>query len=473
MARSTAKKDVSTPTAERISSLLSQIDRSGEKPADITDRPGEFLREFYETWYVNGGLEGGKPRNSIRRMRNEWLVEENSVRSLHPKLTGQVKVGRRDGQRLIDLFLSRWLYVGSKRKDEAVTEDGYVPYPSIDLPALTANLVDAVFGLESSVILLPKPSKEEIAEDDSITASVRSYKSLIEESDALITVSSRQSVLGPSPSEGMRLWWNLIDDLATNDVLKEKLFIWVLDIGSRQVEDEGSFADFLNAGTLALHFSALANFLSEHDQDGLGYGPVGLRLGLPNDERRLRRWQWLKDHGVVVVRSRGHLELTELYREEDAASADIRLQNIGIESSHALPRTIPSAWAGALEGFYNRPIEGLADTTLSVAFKKEGWGKTDLRYWAAASRVKYLSDFSDIDREAWSVDIIELGSPGSYTDEIYRLIYFASNHRLSRGKSNNRDNMLASAFLKTIGLEVVRVDDFIRMFGIVERNPVS
>ena len=461
----------SDAATEPISSLLAKIDTSGEIPEAITDRPSEFLREFYEAWYVNGGLEGGKPRNSIRRMRNEWLVGNNVVRSLHPKLKGQVKIGRRDGQRLINLFLSRWEYVGSLRKDEAVTRDGYVPFPSKNLSALAMNLVDAIFGLDSTVVLLPKPVIDEEPEDDSATLSVRSYKSLIQESDALITVSSRRSVLGPSAAEGMRLWWHLIDDLATNSSFKEKTFIWVIDIGSRQVEDEGSFADFYNAGLLALHFSSFANFLSEHDQDKLGYGPVGRRLSLPNDERRMRRWRWLLNHGVVVIRARGHVELTALYEDEDAASVGMRLQNIGIDSSHALPRTVPSAWAGPLSGLYNEAIEDLADATISVAYKKDGWGKTDLRYSAATSKVKYLSDVFDVDQEAWSVDIIELGSPGNHNDEIYRLIYFASNHRLSRGVSGDRDCMLAASFLKAIGLEIVRIDDFMKMFGIMERMP--
>ena len=463
------KSDANT---ERISILLSKIDSSGEIPEEITDRPGEFLREFYEAWYVNGGLEGGKPRNSIRRMRNEWLVGDNFVRSLHPKLKGQVKIGRRDGQRLIDLFLSRWEYVGSLRKDEAVTSDGYVPFPSNNVSDLAINLVDTIFGLDSAVILLPKLIIDEEPEDDSATLSVRSYKSLIQDSDALITVSSRRSVLGPSASEGMRLWWHLIDDLATNNAFKEKTFIWVIDIGSRQVEDEGSFADFYNAGLLAMHFSSFANFLSEHDQDKLGYGPVGRRLSLPNDERRMKRWQWLLNHGIVIIRARGHVELSQFYEEEDAASKGMRLQNIGIDSSHALPRTVPSAWASSLSGLYDKPIEDLADATISVAYKKEGWGKTDLRYSAATSKVKYISDFFDVDQEAWSVDIIELESPGSHNDEIYRLIYFASNYRLSRGTTSDRDCMLAASFLKSIGLEVVRIDDFMSIFGIMERMPI-
>lgn len=470
MVQRQAKADRSSEKLKKISDFLTEIDKSDAIPEDITDRPGDFLREFYEVWYLNGGLEGGKPRNSIRRMRNEWLVGSSFVKSLHPKLKGQVKIGRRDGQRLIDLFLSRWEYVGSLRKDDVVTSDGYVPFPSKNIATLATNLVDAIFGLDSTVVLLPKPVIDDEPEDDSVTRSVRSYKSLIQESDALITVSSRRSVLGPSASEGMRLWWHLIDDLATNGSFQDKTFIWVIDIGSRQVEDEGSFADFYNAGLLALHFAAFANFLSEHDQDKLGYGPVGRRLSLPNDERRMKRWQWLLDHGVVVVRAREHTELTQLYEKEDAASIGVRLQNIGIDSSHALPRTVPSAWASALSGFYNKTIEDLADATLSVAYKKDGWNKADLRYSAATSKVKYLSEFFDVDQEAWSVDVIELDSPGKYYDEIYRLIYFASTYRLSRGISSNRDCMLAASFLKAIGLEVVRIDDFIRVFGIIERT---
>ena len=40
----------------------------------ITDAPGAFLWEFYKAWVENGGQDGGKNRNSIRRMREVWLT---------------------------------------------------------------------------------------------------------------------------------------------------------------------------------------------------------------------------------------------------------------------------------------------------------------------------------------------------------------------------------------------------------------
>ena len=467
------KPEIETPrdTTERVAALLAAADRSGEIPDEIVDSPGKFLREFYETWYQNGDLEGGKPRNSIRRMRDEWLTGEQTVRSLHPKLKGQVKLGRRDGQRLIDLFLSRWEYVGSRRKDDAVTEDGYVPFPSTDISALRNTLVDAIFGLDSTVVLLPKLEKDIEPEEDAVTQSVRSYKSLIQESDALITVSSRQSVLGPSASEGMRLWWHLVEDMATHDVYNEKVFIWIIDLGSRQVEDEGAFAEYCNAGLLALHFASFGNFISAHDQDAEDHGPVSRRLSLPNDENRLKRWEWLKSHAVVVVRTRGHSALSRLYEEEDRSLEATRIQQgTGLDASDALPRIVPSAWARSLSDFYRQPIQDLADATLTVAIKKEGWAKNDLRYLAATSRVKYIPDFDDVDQEAWSVDITELPSPGSHNDEMYRFVYFGALHRLSQGNASNRDQMLALAFLKSIGFEIIKIDDFIAIFGRIERD---
>ena len=303
-----AKAESQEDLIKKIGDLLTEIDRTGTVPDEVKERPGQFLRQLYEAWYENGGKAGGKPRNSIRRMRNEWLVKDKHVRSLHPKLTGQVKFDRHDGRTLIELFLSRWEYVGSRRKDDAVTADGYVPFASQDLDCLVEVLLSAFFGPagheNSTTILFPSYEADDVEDDPVVQYSATSYKSLISQADAVITISSRRTVVGPSPAEGMRLWWHLIKSLTRDHETKDNLFIWVIDIGSRRVEDEGSFAEYLNAGSLALHFSTLARFSSEYDQVELNIGPMGRRLSMPDDRQRLSRWQWLKTHAAVVIRTR-------------------------------------------------------------------------------------------------------------------------------------------------------------------------
>ena len=457
--------------------LLTEIDRTGNAPAETKDRPGEFFRKLYEAWYENGGKAGGKARNSIRRMRNEWLVNEKHVRSLHPKLTGQVKFDRQDGRTLIELFLSRWEYVGSKRKDDAVTADGYVPFVSPDLERLVETLLDAIYGKDDqddATILLPTIGTEDVEAPTSVQASVKDYFSFIREADALITISSRRTILGKTPVQGMRNWWQSIEYLSQDDQTKDNLFIWIIDLGSRQVEDEGAFAEYLNAGSLALHFSAFARFSSEHDQDDFDHanvGPMGRRLSLPDDRKRLERWQWFKAHSAVVIRKRDDISIAAIYREEDALLDSLRLKGLGLNAEHVLPRTVPSNWASRLEKFFGHFIGDLANASLAVAYKREKYSQKRNVLYLATSDPSSVDDEMDNDARkeivAPTLDIVELPSPGNQYDDAYRLVYLASRYRLSKG-GNSGDEKLATAYLHQLGFEVLEVEDFIKLFGNLE-----
>ena len=111
----------------------------------ITDTPGGFLWEFYKVWVENGGQDGGKNRNSIRRMRDVWLTGDSEVKSLHPKLTGRVRVSKDDAKSLMSLFLKRWRFVGVKEGDWILTPDGYAPFPCQNCQALCDRLADAMY----------------------------------------------------------------------------------------------------------------------------------------------------------------------------------------------------------------------------------------------------------------------------------------------------------------------------------------
>ncbi len=468
-ARSESQDDL----VKKITGLLTEVDRTGTVPEEVKERPGEFLRELYEAWYENGGKAGGKPRNSIRRMRSEWLLKDKHVRSLHPKLTGQVKFDRHDGQTLIELFLSRWEYVGSRRKDDAVTVDGYVPFASHDLGRLIMTLLDAIYGETGNdggtTILLPKTETEDAKAPTPVQDSEKDYPAFIREADALITISSRRTILGKTPAKGMRDWWESLKDLSQDDQTKDNLFIWVVDIGSRQAEDEGAFAEYLNAGSLALHFSTLARFSSELDQDDKpdhpDVGSMGRRLSLPDDRKRFSRWQWFNDHAAVVIRARSDTSIEAIYREEDAPLDSLRVKGLGLSAEHILPRTVPSNWASRLEKFFGHYVSDLADASLAAACKKETSLEThDILYLAAKEQN------TGVDKDdALDLDIVELPSPGHHYDDAYRLIYLASRYRLSRNKEL-RDEKLAIAYLRQIGFEVLKVVDFMKFFGNVESN---
>ena len=81
---------------EKITKALTAIEVDGTVVDCIKSRrPDAFLWEFYKAWVENGGQDGGKNRNSIRRMRDVWLTGNREVKSLHPKLTGSVRVSKR------------------------------------------------------------------------------------------------------------------------------------------------------------------------------------------------------------------------------------------------------------------------------------------------------------------------------------------------------------------------------------------
>jgi hypothetical protein len=109
---------------EKITAALTAIEADGGIAECITDTPGAFLWEFYKAWVDNGGQDGGKNRNSIRRMREVWLTGEHEVKSLHPKLTGKIRISKDDARSLMTLFLGRWTFVGVKEGDWVVTPDG-------------------------------------------------------------------------------------------------------------------------------------------------------------------------------------------------------------------------------------------------------------------------------------------------------------------------------------------------------------
>ena len=116
----------------------------------VVETPGAFLWEFYKAWVDNGGRDGGKNRNSIRRMRDVWLTGNSEVKSLHPKLTGKVRISKDDAKSLMSLFLGRWKFVGVKEGDWVLTPDGYAPFPCRDCASLCDQLANAMYPEGSS-----------------------------------------------------------------------------------------------------------------------------------------------------------------------------------------------------------------------------------------------------------------------------------------------------------------------------------
>jgi hypothetical protein len=139
--------------SEKIAAALAQIDRGEDPPDCVTETPGAFLWEVYKVWLDQGGQDGGKNRNSIRRMRDTWLTGKHEVKSLHPKLSGRVRLSRRDAEALIWLFLTKWHY---EPGDSHADEEGYIAFPSKEITELQRAVIAVIFaGQDGSGLLLP------------------------------------------------------------------------------------------------------------------------------------------------------------------------------------------------------------------------------------------------------------------------------------------------------------------------------
>ncbi len=467
--------------ADKITRLLTQIEQAGDIPPELVRAPGEFLREFYDAWVENGGQEGGKNRNSIRRMRLDWLTGPREVKSLHPKLSGRVKITRDDAAALIELFLGRWQF-GAKGKGRGLTEDGYRPFPCRQPARLREQLLAALFPSNQSQALLLPPRLEELAAGQA-QSDFNTIFTLYEQADAVIVLSRHQSSVGASRIEAMRAFWNYLKYL--HDYFHDHaiMFIWVVDIGSREVEDDEAWREFSNFEHLKSQFRSFASFDSVLDrlEDGTAEATSSsaihdafLRgLKIPEEGRRERRWKWLCARSVVVVQNLRHDEFDRLYADEDDYARKVRTKDIGVSAEYVLPSTLPYAFGRqkAFYDLYGRSVESMADATLSVLFRKDGWraptGPDDLqdvRYFAAAA---VPGDHRQEPRE-WSSTLrwAELESPGAVYDEAQRIVYWAARHRLRKlageHAPDSQDWAIALAYLARLGFRVLRLPEFLR-----------
>ena len=176
---------------------LKETDHTGRAPAIVRENPGQFLRDMYEVWHRQGGKEGGRWRNSIRKMRDEWLVGRNAVPSLHPKLMGRVKVTRSDARALVDLFLGRWRYAEGGDALTSMTSDGYVGFSTGDRRSLRDALMAGLIrsGEQSKGIDLPEQHQERVSFEETKRRWVN-VEQVMHESDALITLSRHRIAVG-------------------------------------------------------------------------------------------------------------------------------------------------------------------------------------------------------------------------------------------------------------------------------------
>jgi len=473
---------------DKIHHVLTSIESDGTFAQCITETPGAFLWEFYKAWVENGGQDGGKNRNSIRRMREVWLIGEHEVKSLHPKLSGKIRISRDDAKSLMTLFLGRWKFVGIKEGDWVLTPDGYAPFPCRDCKVLCEQLVNVMYpeGSSPAEIGLLLPAR---AGYEQLSAAVDDFNEVVKldrNLDALITLSRHNSLIGPNPWNTTRLFWHLMKHLYETIGDSDTIFIWIIDIGVRQVEDDNAWKDFLNFEMMKTQFRAFASFDSEHDlEDGEQESPSSPTTGIhgaflrsitiPEEGHREKRWKWLCERCIIVIQNLRKEEFEHLYVDEDPHAGKFRLRDIGVTAETILPSMVPNEWAQLreLRELYGRELKEISDATLTVHYYQpplpnQDQGHRDVRYFAHALNRSY-TDETGYDSAARSR---ELRSPGAHYDEAMRLIYWAARHRLKSVRSspadaNQNDWEIAVAYLANQGFRVIRLQEFMQ----IHRSP--
>ena len=466
--RKTREKTAEDLQTERVTAALEETDRTGRAPAFVRENPGQFLRDMYDVWHRQGGKEGGRWRNSIRKMRDEWLTGRNAVPSLHPKLMGRVKVTRSDARALIDLFLTRWRYGGGDDAPSEMARDGYVGFSAGDARKLCNKILDGLFFDRHAKLLLEvRPTAS--AKRDQPHRRELELQSFIENdyphSDALITFSRNRIAVGPNPPQIMKNFFHLFNQLFEEESRRDSscIFIWIVDLGLRLFEDDESFYSFYNAGLLSLLLHSLSTFQSEKDDDKSEHGPLFRRFRIIESPERERRWQWLLERSVVVVDNLLPEEAHIL--EKNYESIDlIDLRDAEVKQHHILPSEIPTAWSSLLGKAAGHKI-GVNNISFTSLINNDGWLSDQRRM----SRTKYYAHFrtvSDIHEGSSNVVLrsIEMPSPGAFYDEAFWLVYLAAQYRLRSNMTLDSEEATAFAYLRRLGYHTLRIEEFARIF---------
>lgn len=467
------KKSPVDEQAERVIEALKETERTGQAPAFVRDNPGQFLREMYDVWHRMGGKEGGRWRNSIRKMRDEWLTGRNAVPSLHPKLMGRVKVTRSDARSLLDLFLERWRIAVGDDPAHAITVDGYVAFAARDMRKLKSTLLSALMKAKTSSNGLKMP--EQSNGHDVVEETKRRWvdvEQTLREANALITLSRHRIAIGSSNVETIKNFWHFLNHLyqSAETETQDRIFIWVIDVGSRTVEQENSFDEFFNAGLLSLQFQAFATFDSLNDYEEHGHSRLFPRLRIAEAVHRDQRWEWLCERTVIVAQNLRHEEFDGLYPDQNMAPNSIRLKDIGVTAEHILPNKAPREWIKQLRSLYGRHIEA-ADATFTVFIKNlqnpSATSQRDLRYFAHTPIPEGQKPADDPQPNvAHTARSVELQSPGQDYDDAFRLTYLAARFRLGFGDERERtEGLTALAYVRRHGFRFLLLKDFLKIFS--------
>jgi len=446
--------------------VLRAIDATGEVPDSIIDAPGTFIRNMYEAWVEDGGKVSARyNRNSLTKM-GEWLAGKSAVKSLHQKLSGHVRMTRFDVTSLLHLFLDRWHFdipVDAQKSDQGT----YLPFDTEDKSQLIRTISNSIFANSQNKdgILLPNTTLMSIPSDE--IESAIEFSRHIPNSAVTIAISRQKTILGHNIYWTMRSFWHLFHGFfdRRNDTDQNNFMqIWIIDVGSRIVEDSASFPNYYNAGFLAMSFLSLANF--ESCGNDTQVSSIYRAMGLSNKEKKREFWHWFRERCIVIVQN---LKKDDFYDYLDDNNKELRkltFGNIGITPEQILPSTIPGKWAKKLRDLYGKDTDSLNAATIVVQIDQN---EKDVNEEMVIKYNAYTN--LNIDKEEQTTEKmyrnVELPSPGQNYDGGMKMAYRAARYILHdeyKKISITEEDKISYAYLTSIGFEPMALRNFIQIF---------
>ena len=444
---------------------LHAIDVGEPPPASFHESPGLFLRRIYETWVENGGKRDGRyNRNSLTKL-DKLLGKKRRVRSLHPKLAGHVRVPQSDAHSLMSVFLTHWKYVPPPNLGDEKASGTYVQFPTNNLDRLISTLTTTLFeGVKSkNGILLPDSNLLHIPEEEVESAIELSRH--IPASNVAITISRQKIILGHDVQWTMKTFWHLFRNAFTDRHSRDHFMpIWIVDQGSRIIEDRDSFRNFYNVGFLAMSFVALATFSSSGKLSSSM--SIYRQMNADQLEKQKEFWSWFSRRCVIFVQNLRDHEFVDYLNDDRKRLRNRRFSNIGITAEQILPTSIPARWTKKIRDLYGKGCHDLNDTTLLVQISGTRHEQTDdaaVKYYAYSQTGVEEQDQLD----AKSFRNAELSSPGNNYDEAMMMIYRAARYALYdefKELDVTEDDTISYSYLASIGFEPLTLRNFVQIF---------
>ena len=364
------------------------------------DYPEDFIRALHKAWKHAGGTLSGKPRHSDRFLSDYLNRQNNSVRSLTPKLVGKTRIKPKDAENLLWAFLTYW-----PEAESGDTEAEELNYQQIlsdeEIEELADYVANKITVNPSSQPSLNRPSSETPADDIPGEPVGDLVARQYEEADAYFIVGTERPLVTQSRTEliGFRDIINQLKYIEDADG-KARLLVWILDLGRQRFEDFESRQRYLNVQALITRFKALQLF---------------------QDRGKQERWEWLRSRAAFVV-------LDTLYDqpfERGVKRPSFVTHNVSFNA-------VAPEWAKNtnFRTLYGSELERLDQRSFSVFLKAEGWPAPTDEDEEAKEFVRYFGYASfKVDNKLNSDTVargLDLPSPGDSYEDAYRTVYAAA-----------------------------------------------